>query len=98
MLRGDLSRQYKACRNQLVSAIRHSKKQYYNSFFEENIRNQKKIWEGINELTNLRNKNNSTNISIKIGDRIVSDPKTVANEFNEYFNNIADKVRANTGN
>ena len=94
VLRDNLFCQYKACRNQVVSTIRHSKKQYYNNFFKENIRNHKKIWEGINELTNLKSKNNSTNISIKIGDRIVSDPKTVANEFNEYFSNIADKVRA----
>ena len=71
------------------------KKLHFIDFFNNNIRNCKKIWEGVNKLTNLksRSKNNSSNISIKIGERIISDSKTVANEFNEYFSSIADQIR-----
>ena len=94
ILKNDFFYRYKKYRNLLVKVIRDSKTQHYNKFFNENLQNSKKIWEGVNELTNNQKKNKTTNISIKLHDKIVSDPKTVANEFNAYFSNIAGKVRS----
>ena len=93
-LRSDLFLQYKLYRNRLVGIIRESKNRHFVKFFQENLRNSKKIWEGVNQLTNLKTKKKSSKIPINIGEKVVSDPKIVANEFNAYFSNIADKVRA----
>ena len=49
----------------------------------------------MNQLTNLKIKKKFSKIPINIGEKVVSDLKIVANEFNAYFSNIADKVRAN---
>ena len=97
VIRNKFYHQYKASRNQLVSVIRQRKKLHFVEFFNNKIRNCKKIWEGVNKLTNLksRSKNNSSYISIKIGEKIISDSKPVANEFNEYFSSIADQIRDN---
>ena len=41
-----------------------------------------------------QSRNNALNISTKIDEKIVSGPKSAANEFNEYFSSIADEIRA----
>lgn len=94
VLRNDLFLKYRRYRNRLVSIMRGSKKQFFVGFFNENIQNCKKIWEGVNQLTNLRKKSKNVNISINIAERIVSEPTAVANEFNTYFCGIAEKVRS----
>ena len=40
----------KLYRNKLLSLTRLSKKLYYHTYFEENLNNMKKTWEGINQL------------------------------------------------
>ena len=46
---GDNAR-YKLYRNKICSLIRLSKKNYYFDYFNDNIANMKKTWEGINNL------------------------------------------------
>ena len=93
VIRNNLYHQYKACRNQFVAAIRQRKKLKFVNFFNNNTRNSKKNREI--KLTNLksRSKSDSSNFSIKIGERVFSDSKTVANEFDEYLSSIADRIR-----
>ena len=43
---------YKYYRNKICSLIRLSKKHYYCAFFNNNLSNMKKTWQGINELLN----------------------------------------------
>ena len=43
---------YKLYKNKLLSLTRLSKKLYYHTYFEENLNNTKKTWEGINQLIN----------------------------------------------
>ena len=53
---GDDSR-YKYYRNKICTLIRLSEKIYYYKYFEHNVANMKKTWEGINELLYHRKKN-----------------------------------------
>ena len=41
---------YKFYRNKIISLTRLSKANYYQSFFDLNIRNVRQTWKGINEL------------------------------------------------
>ena len=94
VLRNDLFLKYKRYRNRLVDTIRDRKKQYYVRFFSDNLKNCKKIWEGVNQLTNLKKRKEKSIISINIKERIVSDSALVSSEFNSYFCGIAGKVRS----
>ena len=46
--------EYKSYRNKIITLTRLSKKQYYFDFFNENVKNIKKTWQGINKLLNNR--------------------------------------------
>ena len=48
---------YKQYRNKIYTLIRLSKRKYYNTFFENNMANMKKTWQGINELLYRRKQN-----------------------------------------
>ena len=82
VIRNNLYHQYKACPNKLVTDIRQRKKLHFTNFFNDNIRNCKTNWEGVNKLMNLKSKSKNN-----------SDSKTVANEFNEYFT-VNDQLSA----
>lgn len=85
--------QYKNHRNAIVSLCRTSKNNFYLNFFSVNVKNTKKIWEGINNLVS-RGKNSKSRIqSLKINSNVTSDPSIIANSFNSYFTSIADKIR-----
>ena len=56
-LKDDYFKSYKMLRNQIVTLIRASKKDYYAKFFEENNSNVKKTWDGIRDLINVTKKN-----------------------------------------
>ena len=94
LLRDDLFQKCKSYRNRLVGIMRDSKNQYYISYFNENFRNSKKMWEWVNQITNLKKKTRSTNISIKIGEKVISEPEVVSSEFNAYFGGVAEKVES----
>ena len=52
---GDNTR-YKLYRNKICSLIRLSKRNYYFDYFNDNIANMKKTWEGINTLLHRKTK------------------------------------------
>jgi len=88
---------YKYYRETLNRLIRKNKRNYYNQYFTTNINNIKKIWRGINELTNRKGKKKENTICLNINNEIISDPSKVANHFNKFFTsvakNLADKLK-----
>ena len=81
---------YKTHRDRINSLKRLSKRNFYHNYFETNSSNSKKMWRGINQLLN---KHRSKQKSIFLEDSgLVTDPKVVANKFNTYFINIAEKL------
>ena len=73
--------QYRAYRNIFNKTVRLSKKFHYQSNTEQNIKNPKKTWDILRELTT--GKKDQTPIEkIKIDGKFITDPTQIANEFN----------------
>ena len=61
---------------------------YYVKQFDSLMGNTKETWNLINNLINSSTSNKRTVQQIISGDKIVNDPKEIANRFNEFFINI----------
>ena len=84
--------QYKIIRNEVTNDKRHNKSNYYKDFFLKNKNKSSLLWKGIRSIVNI---NNSSKKDIKlINDKgmNISDPKTIADLFNDYFINIGPKI------
>ena len=83
---------YKAQRNIVTSRRRKAKKDYYNTFFEENRNNVKETWKGIRNLINVTKKT-STNIGkIAENGKETTNPVEIADALNTFYVNIGKSV------
>ena len=84
---------YKQFRNRVVNEIRQSKKYYYQQYFHENKSNMELLWKGIKDIISLK-PNSSDTFSHLVDDNgsKISDCVHIANEFNEYFTNVAEGI------
>ena len=84
---------YKQFRNRIVNEIRESKKNYYHHYFDEHKNNMKMLWKGIKSIISVKPGNFDSVRFLKDenGSRI-SDPVKIANEFNNYFTNVANSI------
>ena len=86
---------FKTKKNLVNYKIRNNKKQYYNSFFQNNVGRTRKTWKGINSL--LSKDKNSINIpKVVVNDTEITDPVAVAvsNAFNKHFTEIEPNLVA----
>ena len=83
---------YKTYKNHIVTLTRTSKNNHYSQFFSVHATNITKVWEGIREIIGSNSKS-----SIRVDDHLTTDPKVVANVFNDFFTSIADTVCSNIG-
>ena len=84
----------------ITNLIRKSKKNFYNNYFLEHSKNARKLWSGINGIINVKPKLNTmpTCIEKQINKNksvSITQPKEIANTFNNYFTSIADKILKN---
>ena len=79
---------FKYYRNKLNHLMKASRRLYYKNYFLENINNSKKLWNGIKEIVHFRPKINQKLVKIIQNETEVTDPKQVANAFNNYFANV----------
>ena len=86
----ELHKDYKMLRNQVNELIRLSKKNYYGKYFEKHTNNIKKIWQGIKTIVNIKSKNYNSPTSIEVGNKLVTNPIDICNNFNDYFSTIAE--------
>lgn len=89
-------RRYKAHRDLINTLIKLSKKTYYQKYFSECAKNSKKTWTGINKVLN-RDKNINDEIFLNIGGKTIHDQTKVADAFNNYFINVAQKLSNELG-
>ena len=85
-------REYKTLKNEITALTRQSKKDYYHQYFTDNIKNLQKIWKGIKEIINIKTKNFTQPTCIIDNMKTITDPKEIANTFNNYYTSIADKI------
>ena len=84
---------YKLIRNQILTESRKSKKSYFQNFFSQNANNIKNTWKGIKAIININNSTKNQPNSLLIKDKLVSEPKAVAETFNNYFSSIASELQ-----
>ena len=86
----------KVYRNKIKHLLRDSKKNYYKNYFKNNAINIKNLWKGINEIISNKKDVASSINCIETNDNNkknnITDKKEIANKFNKYFTNVADKI------
>ena len=90
--KADIYDYYKILRNNLNNSLHFSKKSFYERYFTRNKNNLQKVWKGIKEIVNIKDKNFDEPCCIQKKDETLSEPKDIANEFNTYFTSIADDI------
>ena len=95
----DLQLQLRNQKNKVRNLLRSSKKIYFSKYFEENSRNAKKLWEGVNRILSSKSKSNKSidcleviNNNVK---QSITNPKEIANVANKYFTNIPGEILKN---
>ena len=88
------SANFKTYRNWLTKIIRLSKNLHYKNFFETNRTNLRETWKGIRSLTTSKAMKPSAPSSLLINEKVVNDPLTIANCFNDYFGKIATETKS----
>ena len=73
-----------------------AKAKYQKKYFAENRENSKKQWQMINTLLGRKKSNKSVKKLIKNDGSIVNCPKAIAENFNDYFSNIAKNMKEKT--
>ena len=68
--------------------IKLSKRSYYNNFFSIHVNNGKRIWQGIKQIIQINPQVNQLISKIVLENCEITDPKAIANEFNNYFANM----------
>ena len=71
------------------------KQNYYERFFKNNLNNLKNIWKYIRSLIAVKHSSASNIDILKHKGAAVTDPLSIVNIFNDYFNSIAEKTKAN---
>ena len=81
---------YKRNHNKIVDLLKITKEAYYKDHFQENRKNSWALWSGI--------KKSSKKIppsSISVEDKTISDPKNIAENFNNFFTSIGKNIQKN---
>ena len=77
-----------------INAITNDSKKllHYTNYLLDNKSNLKKVWQGINQIINLKSKNCSSPTCLVQNGSSITDPKAIAENFNSYFSTIADSI------
>ena len=72
---------YNLFRNRITREIKKAKKEYYKKYFEDNLDNIKKTWQGIKQIINLNNKTESQVTQLNYMNKQVNTNLGMANAF-----------------
>ena len=73
-----------------------SKENYYKEYFQENKNNLIKVWKRIKYIILIKKQNRVPPTFLKIDDRLSTNNKKIADEFNNFFGTIAQKIDQKT--
>ncbi len=79
----------------LKRCIEKSKQNYYQTLFSNIQNDTKKVWKTINEIVTIKAKSSDSPTLITVNNDNVTDPKTMANHFNDFFRNIGPNLAQN---
>ena len=83
---------YNLFRNRITREIKKAKKEYYKTYFETNLCNMKKTWQGIKEIINLNNKAGPKISQLNYEGKQINTNEGMANAFNDFFTKIGPKL------
>ena len=84
-------------KKKIVDLLKFTKESYYKNHFQENRKNSRALWSGINEI--IYSKKSAKTIpqsSISVEGKTISDPKNIAENFNNFFNSIGKNIQNKT--
>ena len=82
--------------NKITDLLKTSKQAHYHKYFEENEKNCRALWIGINEIVYSKNKNKTNSPSSLIQDgKTITDQKHIAEHFNNFFTSIGKNYKKN---
>ena len=85
---------YKRYRNIIVDLLKNCKESHYRKYFEDNKKNCKAVWNGINEIIYSKPKIKAWKPNfLLINGKAVSQPKDIAEHFNDYFTSICKELQ-----
>lgn len=86
--------QFKKWRNKVVNLIKQSKKSNYEKLIDDGKNQPNSIYKIFQELgAGKRKSKNCNNIILKNGDSVIDQTDEIANEFNNFFVNIAENIK-----
>ena len=91
-----LHQQFKNYRNILSNLTKKSKENCYKEYFQENKNNLIKVWKGIKDIIVVKKHNRVLPTFLKIGNRLTPNNEKIADEFNNFFGTIAQKIDQKT--
>ncbi len=83
---------YNRVRNKVSRETSKAKKSHHKSFFEANSKNIRKTWEGIRKIVNVKKSTDFSISQLNISGKIVDDPATITNSFNNFFVNVGPET------
>ena len=87
----DLLSNFRVYKNIIRRSIMHAKRNYYRNAFNRYSTNMKKTWQTINETLNRRKRKRDFPKEFKLANgNSISEPKQIANAFNDFFISIGD--------
>ena len=90
------TKKLKKNRNKIIDLSKTSKQAQHLKYFEENKKNCRALWNGINEFVYSENKNKTNSPSSLFQDaKTITDQKHIAEYFNNFFTNIDKKLQKN---
>ena len=86
---------YNRVRNRVSRELERSKKQHYESYFDEMNTNIKKTWEGIRKIVNVKKSTKFSISHLNINGKTIDEPIDIANNFNNFFVNVGPETEKN---
>ena len=93
--REELANKVKTYKKNILNLTRKSKANHFNSFFQENKLNLFKTWDSIRKIINITTKRGKEINCIQVGNKTINNPTKLANNFNNHFTSIAEKIEGN---
>ena len=83
---------YNRVRNRVSRQLEKSKKEHYESYFDEMNNNIKKTWEGIRKIVNVKKSTKFSISHLNVNGKIVDQPIDIANNLNNFFVNVGPQT------
>ena len=94
LIKTEKHKKFKKYQNKITDLLKTSKQAHYHKYFEENKKNCRALWIGINEMVYSKNKTNTNSPLSPIQDgETITDHKHMAEHFNNFFTSIGKKLQ-----